>query len=125
MGGRGTVDTKKQGQLDESKAGSVYQSLPWSFKNNIQVNLALSKAMRDNIDSPKPVKMTDEWTTSLKGTKEKRKVITEYDNGKLYYTVKNGNKILLKQGSVEQAANQIALFYDRALRKKERERNGR
>lgn len=72
--------------------------------------------MRANINSDRPVKMTDEWTIGLSGVREKRKVITTYENGRLFYTVKSGNKILLKDGTVEQAANQVALYYDKYLR---------
>lgn len=42
----------------------------------------------------------------------KRKVITEYVDGKIRYTVKNKNKILLRTNSKEQAANKIAEFYN-------------
>ena len=103
-------------QFDPEKAGKTYQSLDATLKYNIRKNLTLSQAMRDNIDSDKPVKMQDEWTTSVRTTKEKRKVITDYANGKLTYTVKSGNKILLKDGTVEQAANQIAMYYKRFIR---------
>lgn len=104
-------------QFDPEKAGKTYQSLPAMFRFNIRENLKLSQAMKDNIDSAKPVSMQDEWTTKLKSATEKRKVITEYKNGKLKYTVKSGNKVLLKEGTAEQAANQIAMYYASVLRK--------
>lgn len=117
MGSIGTKDSGTRYQLDTSKVGENFNALPYTFQNNIVSNLALSEVMRDNINSDKPVKMQDEWTTSLKGTKEKRKVITKYENGKLFYDVKSGNKYLLRDGTVEQAANQVATFYRNALRR--------
>lgn len=120
MGSVGTKDNGTKWNFDATKAGANYQSLPYDFQTNIVKNLSLSDAMRDNINSDKPVKMTDEWVTSLRGTREKRKVITEYRDGKLYYTVKSGNKILLKDGTVEQAVNQVATFYKNALARAER-----
>lgn len=100
----------------ESKAGATYQSLPDAFKDSIKDNLTPSAALQNYIETGKGKQITDEWNAGLRGVKEKRKVLTKWENSRLLYTVKQGNKILLKDGKAEQAANQVALFYKKYLR---------
>ena len=116
MGSTGTKDTGGKKQFDETKAGTTYQGLPFQLRANIRQNLQLSDAMRENINQKELVKMSDEWTAGLKGIKEKRKVITRYENGRLFYDVKSGNKYLLRDGTVEQAANQVAVYYKKYIK---------
>ena len=126
MGGRGASSSsrgsgggytkalaKSMKDIDEKKAGATYRNLSESLKRSINVNLMPSKEFRDGVSNG--VSLSDEWRTSVKGFGA-RKVITEAKNGKIEYTVKNRNKILLKTNDKNRVANQIAQFYSGAER---------
>jgi len=101
--------------LQREKTGANFQKLPIRYQNSIDSNLKLSDTMYQYLsENPKnPNNMTDEWNTAI--GKDKRKVIIQYIDGKMLYTVKKGNKILLKTNSKEQTANKIAEFYNEYL----------
>lgn len=101
--------------LQREKTGANFQKLPIRYQNSIDSNLKLSDTMYQYLsENPNnPNNMTDEWNTAI--GKDKRKVITQYVDGKMLYTVKKGNKILLKTNSKEQTANKITEFYNEYL----------
>lgn len=103
--------------LKDDKTGANFKSLPYAFKENIRKNLVISETFQEAIRNGNPNKMTEEWTAGLRGISDKRKVIIGFSDGKIQYTVKKGNKILLKTNSKEQTANKIAQFYNDHLRK--------
>lgn len=102
-------------KLDTTKIGANFDKLPGYLKTNIEKNITPSPALIDMVKGKIDANISDEWTPGLRGIKEKRKVITEFKNGKFIYTVKNGNKILLKNGTIEQAANHVAMFYNKYI----------
>lgn len=101
--------------LQREKTGANFQKLPMRYQNSIDDNLKLSDTVKAYLlENPtNPNKVNDEWNTAI--GKDKRKIITEYIDGKMLYTVKKGNKILLRTNSKEQAANKIAEFYNEYL----------
>lgn len=101
--------------LNINKVGKTFQALPQRFRDNITKNLTPSQAMVDDINNGYKYKMQDEFTTKLRDADESRKIIMAYDNNKIVYTIKNGRKTLLKNGTIEQAANQIAVYYNKYL----------
>lgn len=126
MGGRGSSSGKSGGAqiaidsalkpLNDDRTGANFKALPTYFKNNIRNNLVISDAFQEEIRKGNPNNMTEEWTAGLRGVKDKRKVIIGFSGGKIEYTVKKGNKILLKTNSKEQTANKIAQFYNEHIR---------
>ena len=125
MGGRGMSSKagggiksqleKAQRPIDATKTGENYRKLPTTFQRNIEKNLQPSEAFKDYATSKNPVE--DEWTVGLKGIKRKRKVITSIKDGKINYTVKEKNKILLKTTDKNKVANKVAQYYNEELRK--------
>ena len=101
--------------VDPSKTGANYEKLPAVFKRNIDKNLIPSEVFTDYANASKPAE--DIWTVGLKGVKRKQKVFTNITNGKLTYTVKEGNKTLLKTGDKNKVANKVAEFYNQELKK--------
>ena len=101
--------------IQAEKAGANYQKLPLRYQTMINQNLILTDVMKNYLlENPaNPHKINDEWNTAI--GKDKRKVITEYIDGKMYYTVKKGNKIMFRTNSKEQVANKIAEFYNEYL----------
>ena len=106
---------KMQSPVNANKAGVNFQSLPQSYKNNINENLIPTQDFIEAIKNGNPNNMTEEWSAGLRGIKEKRTVITSYKNGKIEYTVKQRNKILVRTDSKERVANQIAQFYNKYI----------
>lgn len=96
--------------IDESKAGASYRKLPDAFKRSIERNLVPSDDFIGYARSGS-VSLTDEWTTSVRGMKGKQKVITAIKDGKVHYTVKSRNKVLLQTNDKNRVANKIAEFY--------------
>ena len=122
MGGRGASSGKAKGgvgyskalelaakDIDETKTGASFRKLPSSLKRNIEVNLMPSKTLKDALQKGN-TNIDDTWRTSIKGVGA-RQVISKGVNGKIEYTVKNRNKILLKTTDKNKAANKIAEFY--------------
>lgn len=116
MGGRGASSGSENGAITtgtrDLKFGSVgksFEKLSISHQKSINENLKMSANMKADIANGRRNKMTDEWTTGVK--KNKIKVITDVVAGKAVYTIKQGNKILKKNVSKEQAANAVAGFY--------------
>ena len=122
MGGRGASSGKaKVGggyskalelaakDIDETKTGASFRKLSSSLKRNIEVNLMPSKTLKDALQKGN-TNIDDTWRTSIKGVGA-RQVISKGVNGKIEYTVKNRNKILLKTTDKNKAANKIAEFY--------------
>lgn len=97
--------------INREKTGTNFKKLPVRYQNSIDENLMLSKEMQECL--PQGSLLTNEWTTTI--GKDRRKIITEYVDGKMQYTVKKGNKILLRTDSKEQVANKIAEFYNQYL----------
>ena len=95
--------------IDETKAGASFRKLSSSLKHNIEVNLMPSKTLKDALQKGN-TNIEDTWRTSIKGVGA-RQVISKGANGKIEYTVKNRNKILLKTTNKNKAANKIAEFY--------------
>lgn len=113
---RGTRYNTSGVLFDERKAGATYQSLPGYLQNSIKDNLKPSEQMQEYIREGRGTSLTDEWSAGLRGVKEKRKVITKYEDGRVTYTVKAGRSTIIKDGTVEQAANQVALFYKKYMK---------
>ena len=122
MGGRGASSGKAKGvggyskalelaakDIDETKTGASFRKLSSSLKRNIEVNLMPSKTLKDALQKGN-TNIDDTWRTSIKGFGA-RQVISKGVNGKIEYTVKNRNKILLKTTDKNKAANKIAEFY--------------
>ena len=122
FGGRGASSEKVKGRgeygkalelaakgIDETKTGASFRKLSSSLKRNIDVNLTPSKALKDALQKGN-TNLEDTWKTSVKGVGA-RQVISKGVNGKIEYTVKNRNKILLKTTDKNKAANKIAEFY--------------
>ena len=103
--------SKANRQIDQSKTGESFRKISNALRDNIQKNLVLSKAMEDDIKNGGRHGITDEWTTGLSRDTAKIKVITKAVDGKIEYTIKQKNKILLRTGSKEQVANKVAQFY--------------
>ena len=95
--------------IDETKTGASFRKLSSSLKRNIEVNLMPSKTLKDALQKGN-TNIDDTWRTSIKGVGA-RQVISKGVNGKIEYTVKNRNKILLKTTDKNKAANKIAEFY--------------
>ena len=122
FGGRGASSGKVKGgggyskalesatkDVDETKTGASFRKLSSSLKRNIEVNLMPSKTLKDALQKGN-TNIDDTWRTSIKGVGA-RQVILKGVNGKIEYTVKNRNKILLKTTDKNKAANKIAEFY--------------
>ena len=100
--------TKADAPIDPSKTGANFRSLPKAFQKNIEDNLKLSDTFKTYARAGTPLQ--DEWTTSMRGVNGKRKVLTDLVNGRINYTVKDRNKILLQTTNKNQVANKIAEF---------------
>lgn len=119
MGGRGSSSGKAAVSTTESliskanseikTSGASWAKLSLSLRRSIEQNMQLSKPMADAIRNGE--KMADEWTTGFRGTKQKRKVITEVADGKIQYTLKDRNKIIMRTNDKGRVANKIAEFY--------------
>lgn len=94
----------------ETKAGASFQNLPQSLKDTISRNMQITQFMQDDLKNDHRYQSQDEWNVQMHGDKEKRKLITTYNNGMFEYTLKKGNKILLKTNNKNQAANKVAEF---------------
>ena len=106
---------KAQQSIDAAKTGENYRKLPSTFQRNIEKNLQPSEVFKELATSKNPAE--DEWTVGLKGIKRKQKVITSIKDGKINYTVKEKNKILLKTTDKNKVANKVAQYYNEELRK--------
>ena len=104
--------------LNVDKTGANFKSLPQYLQSNIEKNITISDDFKDAIRNGNPYNMNEEWTAGFKGVKDKRKVIFTYEDGKINYTVKKGNKVLLKTTNKEQLANKVAQFYNELLSKR-------
>ena len=102
--------------LIAGKVGKTFEKLPKLYQDNINKNLKMSDFMKNAIAKNRPHVETETWRVGLGGIKEKRSVTTDVINGKAVYTVKQGNKILRKNITKEQAANEIAQFYWKYLK---------
>lgn len=100
--------------MNAKAAGAAFNSIPKSYQTSINDNLIMSDVMQGAIRNGNS-RISDEWETKF--GKEKRKVITEVKDGKLQYTVKNKNKIVLRTNNKNQVANKIAEFYKKAMKK--------
>lgn len=119
MGGRGAISATNGNaykiaaygdkDIKASAAGASFSKLPANLQKSINDNLKMSQAMKNDVKNGSRNKMTDEWTTGFVGNKIK--VVTAVKNGQLGYTVKKGNKILIKDATKERAANTVAAFY--------------
>lgn len=127
MGGRGSAGStgasrrsEFAGQLeksfDDKKAGKTYQSLPANFKKSIRDNLKMSENMRNAKLKDGKSNISDTWKTGIGN--ERISVTTSVENGKLIYTVKKRNKILMRTGKKEKVANTVSKFYSDILKRK-------
>ena len=108
-GGYGKALELAAKDIDETKTGASFRKLSSSLKRNIEVNLIPSKTLKDALQKGN-TNLEDTWRTSIKGVGA-RQVISKGVNGKIEYTVKNRNKILLKTTDKNKTANKIAEFY--------------
>ena len=120
MGGRGASSSMGAGgvaipQIDGMKAGANFRKLPQAFKNNIEEQLKPSQTVINLWKSGNKNNATDEWTVGIRGVKEKQKAVMSFEKGKVTYTIKRRNKILLKTTNRNQAANKIAEYYNTYL----------
>ena len=113
-GGGNSLIKKGIAPVNAKAAGVAFNSIPKSYQTSISDNLTMSDVMQGAIRNGNS-KISDEWETKF--GKEKRKVITEVKDGKLQYTVKNKNKIVLRTDNKNQVANKIAEFYKKAMKK--------
>ena len=106
--------------------GKSWDNAPANTKTKIQEGMKLSKEMQDSIGRGDKSPVFDVWNIQLKGSKEKRILNTKYVDGKIEYTLKAKNRILLKTTNKDQMANQIAGFLNsetsRIEKEKQRER---
>lgn len=102
--------------MNINKVGKTFTELPQSFKDNIIKNVTPSQELMAEVNNGYKHKITDEYTTKIRGAEDGRKIIISYNDNKYVYTVKNGRKIILKNGTMEQAANQIAMYYNKYLK---------
>ncbi len=116
MGGRGASSgspggaiTTGERDLNFKHVGASFSKLSPNLQHSINTNLKMSAAMKTDISNGRKYGVRDEWTTG-RGN-QKIKVITDVVNGNTVYTIKQGNKILSKNVSKEQAANRVARFY--------------
>lgn len=109
-GGSKSVIDKANAPIDANKAGASFRNLSPVMRYNIQENMKLSQVMQEAIADGK-TNITDEWSTGLRGDRIKAKVVTAFDGKRINYTVKQGNKILLRSNDKNQTANKIAEFY--------------
>lgn len=98
-------------ELNDTNTGKSFAKLNPKQQKYISDNLVLSSAMKRDIENGYRHKLKDEWTTKTKSNKYK--VTTSFDGEKLVYSVKQGNKILLKNATKGQVANKLANLYIR------------
>lgn len=98
-------------ELNDTNTGKSFAKLSPKQQKYISDNLVLSSAMKRDIENGYRHKLKDEWTTKTKSNKYK--VTTSFDGEKLVYSVKQGNKILLKNATKGQVANKLANLYIR------------
>lgn len=113
-GGGNSLIKKGIAPVNAKAAGAAFNSIPKSYQTSISDILTMSDVMQEAIRNGNS-NISDEWETKF--GKEKRKVITEVKDGKLQYTVKNKNKIVLRTNNKNQVANKIAEFYKKAMKK--------
>lgn len=113
-GGGNSLIKKGIAPVNAKAAGAAFNSIPKSYQTSISDNLIMSDVMQETIRNGNS-NISDEWETKF--GKEKRKVITEVKDGKLQYTVKNKNKIILRTNNKNQVANKIAEFYKKMMKK--------
>lgn len=126
MGGRGSAGGSSGGagggisaaesDLNFDKVGTSFSKLPRRLQESINENLKMSSAMKNDIQNGRRHKMVDTWESGFGSNKVK--VITDVKDGKINYTVKKRNKILLSTNSKAQAANKVAAFYRDAMKAK-------
>jgi hypothetical protein len=103
--------------FNPSDAGATFAALPACLQEKITKNLQPSAALLESIENGTNsiYGIFDEWKTQCVNTKERRTVLKKWNGTRLVYTVKSGNKILVKDGTAANAANQIALYYKKYL----------
>lgn len=118
FGGRGASSSGGVAipKIDGMKAGANFRKLPQAFKNNIEEQLKPSRTIMNLWKNGNKNNATDEWTVGIRGVKEKQKVIMSLEKGKVTYTIKRRNKILLKTTNRNQTANKIAEYYNTYLK---------
>ena len=101
--------------LDYKKQGERFNSLTEYSKSRISQLLKMDKflqeAAHDYIEKGKKSHVRTTDTEELGG--RKIKIITDYNDGKLSYTLKERNKILNKNMTKTQCANQLAAHFKR------------
>ena len=95
--------------LDYTKVGKSFEKLPKQYQDRINNGLKMSPAMQNDIANGRKFKLTDEYTFG-KG-KTTYKIITDVQDGKAVYTLKQRNKIIKKNMSKSQCANAVAGIY--------------
>lgn len=98
-----------EGERDVRTNSVTLSKLPKSLREQIIENLHMSDEMKESIRSGKN-NVYDEWTAQLIGVKEKRKVITRFEDGVVTYSVKDKNKFLRRNVSKESAAIEVAKY---------------
>ena len=113
-GGKGGVSAGRTGgaittgtsDLDYTKVGVSFSKLDRRYQDQINNALKMSEAMQKDIADGRKYKMTDEFIFG-KG-KTKYKVITDVKDNKAVYTIKQGNKIVKRDLTKSQCANDLA-----------------
>ena len=95
--------------LDYTKVGISFSKLSKQHQDQINNGLKMSSAMQNDIANGRKFKITDEYTFG-KG-KTTYKIITDVQDGKAVYTLKQRNKIIKKNMSKPQCANAVASIY--------------
>ena len=95
--------------LDYTKVGISFSKLSKQHQDQINNGLKMSSAMQNDIANGRKFKITDEYTFG-KG-KTTYKIITDVQDGKAVYTLKQRNKIIKKNMSKSQCANAVAGIY--------------
>lgn len=96
--------------LDEKKLGSTYNNLSPRDKATIRGLTALKQSEIDRLIEYKGKLNSSQ---AIKIGDKKYNCIIDYKDGKLVYTLKQGNKIIVKQGEQEKVLNQLALVASR------------
>ena len=105
-GRTGGAITTGTSDLDYTKVGVSFSKLDRRYQDQINNALKMSEAMQKDIADGRKYKMTDEFIFG-KG-KTKYKVITDVKDNKAVYTIKQGNKIVKRDLTKSQCANDLA-----------------
>lgn len=93
--------------VPDNQLGSTFQSLSYSNKQAIHATLRLTPQDVEFLSSDNSY--TQSQGIRIKGTRY-NVIIGTGKNGKVEYSLKKGNKNIVKQGTYQNVANQLALL---------------